>query len=175
LAIAFGSLLQPFILMMPVFARDVLHVGAFEYGLLMAALGVGAALGALVVAGLQEKRRGLWLVGASTAFAVTLALFVLSRSFPLSAGLLALVGLSQLAQHTLTSSLLQLNSGEQYRGRVISLYMLLKDGMPRVGSLWVGAAMDYASITGTALISTALAMLYTLCVLGRARMIRSLS
>src|SRR5882672_8333101 len=81
----------PFLVLMPVVARDVLHAGAAGYGALTAGVGLGALLGALGVAVLSGRiRKGWTLVLGGSSFGVALALFASSRSFTLSLVLLAL-------------------------------------------------------------------------------------
>src|SRR6185437_13111428 len=82
----------PYITMMPVFARDVLHRGAGGYGALTSSVGIGAVLGALGVA-LRSSRiraRGRLMLMGGTAFGILLILFAGSRSLGLSMVLLGL-------------------------------------------------------------------------------------
>lgn len=129
----------PYITLMPVFARDVLQVGPQGLGFLMTGVGVGAIGGALVVAGMRTGHRGNWLVLANIIGPLFLVLFSLSSSFPLSLLLVLLIGASNAVRQTLANSLIQLNSSEEYHGRVMSLFNLLFNGMSRLGALGVGA------------------------------------
>jgi predicted MFS family arabinose efflux permease len=123
---------------MPAFAGDVLGVGADGLGWLLTIVGVGAIGGALVTANIRAGLRGRWLIAGNLLGPVFLVLFSLSRSLALSLVLVFLVGAGNAIRNTLASSLLQLNTREQYHGRVMSVYNLLFNGMSRVGALAIG-------------------------------------
>ncbi|MFZ2419753.1 MAG: MFS transporter [Anaerolineae bacterium] len=144
----------------PVFARDVLHVDATGLGLLMAAVGVGAVGGGLLAAGYQGTRRLAWLIGASLVFGLGQIAFALSSAFALSALLLAVGGAAFVVSQSLTNSLLQLHTPGELRGRVLSFYALLSIGSGRLGGLLIGAG---ASVWSAPL---ALAVGAALCLLG---------
>ena len=144
----------------PVFARDVLHVDATGLGLLMAAVGVGAVVGGLLAAGYQGTRRLAWLIGASLVFGLGQIAFALSSAFALSALLLAVGGAAFVVSQSLTNSLLQLHTPGELRGRVLSFYALLSIGSGRLGGLLIGAG---ASVWSAPL---ALAGGAALCLLG---------
>jgi len=129
----------PFLLLMPVFARDVLRVGARGYGALSAAVGLGAVGGALAVAVLGQRiRKGRTLVVAGTTFGLLLVLFASSRAFPLSVGLLALVGASMIVNNALTNTLLQTLVPDHLRGRVMGFYSFMFVGMAPLGAFQAG-------------------------------------
>jgi MFS family permease len=167
IAVVFGFLVQPFIIMLPVFARDILQVGPDTYGLLMGAFGLGAAFGALGVASLREGHRGRWLVVISCAFPCFLVLYALSPWVLLSAGSLFLAGVSQMAQYTLGASLLQLNSADEFQGRAMSIFILLSNGFPRLGSVVAGAALERISFSSAATLASALSLMWIVYMLWR--------
>ncbi|MFZ1508949.1 MAG: MFS transporter [Anaerolineae bacterium] len=144
----------------PVFARDVLHVDATGLGLLMASVGVGAVVGGLLAAGYQGTRRLAWLIGASLVFGLGQIAFAFSSAFALSALLLAVGGAAFVVSQSLTNSLLQLHTPGELRGRVLSFYALLSIGSGRLGGLLIGAG---ASVWSAPL---ALAVGAALCLLG---------
>src|SRR5256886_4755649 len=81
LVAVFSVLGFPFIVLMPVIARDVLHTDARGYGLLMAAVGIGAMLGALGLAVQGPRvRKGVVLLAGGAAFGVLLVLFAAVRT-----------------------------------------------------------------------------------------------
>jgi hypothetical protein len=149
-------LAQPYVILMPVWARDVLQTGARGYGLLMSAVGAGAACGALIASGIQPGRRGRWLIGSTLAFPVFLILASALRWLPIDAGLFLLAGASQFIQLVLTSSLLQLATRSELHGRVASLYALLSNGLARLGGVQAGLIASRwsvpAAVTGGALL-----------------------
>lgn len=138
LLVASCLLAQPYVILMPVWARDVLQTDARGYGLLMSAVGAGAACGALLAASIPPGQRGRWLIGSGLVFCAFLILATVSHWLPLSAGLLLLAGTGQSVQLVLTSSLLQLVTRSDLHGRVASLYALLNNGLTRLGGVQAG-------------------------------------
>jgi MFS family permease len=129
----------PFLLLMPVFARDVLRVGARGYGVLSAAVGLGAVGGALGVAVLAQRiRKGQTLVVAGTTFGLLLMVFASSQLFPLSLALLALVGAAMIVNNALTNTLLQTLVPDHLRGRVMGFYSFMFVGMAPLGAFQAG-------------------------------------
>ncbi|HEV2147082.1 MAG TPA: MFS transporter, partial [Longimicrobiaceae bacterium] len=130
----------PYAMLLPVFARDVLHVGAQGLGWLLAASGAGALAGGItlsVVAG--RVRRGPLVLGASFAFALAVGAFAFSRAFPLSLLLLAAAGFCMILNNSSVNALLQSLVPNRLRGRVMSVYVFMFLGMTPVGSLQAGA------------------------------------
>jgi len=129
----------PVLVMMPVFARDVLHTGAGGYGALMAAVGAGAMLGALALALLSERvPKGRTLLAGGAAFSVLLGLFALSPWLSVSLGLLALTGCAMIVTTALTNTLLQTLVPDQLRGRVMGFYAFMFVGMAPLGAFQAG-------------------------------------
>jgi len=136
----------PYIILMPVFARDVLEAGPEGLGFLMTAVGIGAISGALLVANVRAGRRGKWLMVGNILGPAFLVMFCLSQSFVVSLALVALVGASNAVRQTLANSLIQLGVAEKYRGRVMSIFNLLFNGMSRVGAMGVGGVAELTSV-----------------------------
>ena len=86
--------------------------------------GAGALVGSITLASLPNKRRGVMLVVGSLILGVALVGFAFSTSFPLSLALMVFVGLGQTVGFTLASALLMYYVDEEYRGRVMSIYMM---------------------------------------------------
>ena len=139
-------LILPFISLMPATARDSLQVGADGLGFLLTAVGVGAILGALLVANLRAGIRGKWLLVANFISPVFLLLFALSRLYWASLLLVILIGASNAIRFTLANSLTQLNTSDEYHGRVMSVFNLLFSGMSRVGALAIGGLAEVITI-----------------------------
>ncbi len=136
-AVSFAGL--PYSVLMPVFARDVLHGGARSLGFLMGAAGLGALAGALIVASRSGVNGlGRWVAVAAATFGVALMLFSLSRTFWLSMFLLVFVGGGVMMQLTASNTLLQAMSPDALRGRVIAVYSMMFMGMAPLGSLGAG-------------------------------------
>lgn len=131
----------PFLVMMPVFARDVLHVQAGGYGALTAAVGAGAMLGALAIA-VNSRRltgRGRLMVTGGTSFGVLIVLFALSRVFAVSLGLLALAGCAMIVNNALTNTMIQTIVPDHLRGRLMGFYSFVFVGLSPLGAFQAGA------------------------------------
>jgi MFS family permease len=146
----------PYVMLLPVFARDVLRVGAPGLGSLLAATGTGAlAAGVALASGRLRMRRGRLILGAVTAYALVLIAFALSTSYPASLVLLTLAGFTMILNNASVNALLQSRTPDRLRGRVMSVYVFMFIGMSPLGSLqagalarWIGA--PYALAAGAA-------------------------
>jgi MFS family permease len=131
---------MPYTVLMPVFARDILHGGPQTMGFLMAAVGVGALVGALYLAG-RGSVRGLGKMVPLSAgvFGVGLVMFSLSREFWLSVVLMLVTGLGMMVQFASSNTVLQTVADDAKRGRVMSMYTMAFRGMVPFGSLMAGS------------------------------------
>ena len=133
----------PYLVMMPVFARDVLHRGAAGYGVMMTSVGIGALVGALGVALLGRYiRKGPTLIGAGCAFGVLLVAFALSKVYLLSVALLALSGGTMIVNNALANTTIQTIVPDELRGRVMGFYAFVFIGLAPLGSLEVGTLAE---------------------------------
>jgi MFS family permease len=134
----------PFTVLMPIFADRILGGGAWGYGALMGAVGVGAMFGALVIA-MRQQLRGLGNVVAYCAIGlgVSLILFSASRWYWTSWVILVFTGFTMMMQFTSTNTLIQAMVPDQLRGRVMSLYSMMFLGMMPLGSLLAGAIAEH--------------------------------
>jgi len=132
-----------YLVLMPVFARDVLAIGAPGLGLLNASLGVGALTGALLVAVTRPGGGSgrLMLLGLGSA-SIALIVFGLSTWLPVSCLALAALGGSQVAYYATTNTLIQILVSPRLRGRVLSLYILTSLGVIPFGNLVAGAVAE---------------------------------
>lgn len=132
-------LAQPYIQMMPVFARDVLDAGSAGLGLLMAANGAGALVGVLLYGayGHRIRQQGLFQIATAAGFGVLLAMFAVSPWFSLSLLLVALTGAVSSVYMAANNTIIQLTVDDAYRGRVMSVYMMTWGMMP-FGTLPMG-------------------------------------
>jgi MFS family permease len=157
--------------LMPAFARDVLHLGASGYGLLMAGSGVGALLGALTVASaghiLPTRTMAL---GGVWIFSAALALFAFNKDLYLGVLLLALVGFGIVLYFSTSNTVLQSIVPDEMRGRVMGIWALIFGGMIPLGSLEAGLLADFIGTPATMAIGAlvcALAAFVTLYVIRR--------
>jgi len=155
-------LVMPVNSLMPIFARDVLHIGPAGLGFLLSAMGGGALLGTLLIATLGNVgRKGLVVFLGLTMMGVGLLLFGLSRWLPLSIPLLIIVGVGQMTFMTSNNTLLQMAVPEGYRGRVMSIYSL-DQGLLPLGSLVAGILANYITAPWTVVAMGASLLLLTI-------------
>ncbi len=135
LVLLFG---ENFNVALPLFATDVLHVGAPGFGFLSAALGIGSIISALWLAwsNLQPTIQRV-LIGA-LVFGVLEAIFAVSHLYWLSLVLIASIGVAETVFGNMAITMLQTVAPDHLRGRVISVYILFFTGSLPLGSLLTG-------------------------------------
>lgn len=153
----------PLVTFLPVMARDVLHLGADAYSTLLSISGLGSVTGALIVASMsniRSKGRAALLI-LTLLGGITIA-FSASKIFWVSCVILFLGGAALISVFTLVASLVQLQTTDEMRGRVMSVYnVAFRGGMP-FGNLTSGRLMELhgapfiLAINGTLLIALAL-------------------
>jgi MFS family permease len=176
LVVTFASLLLiPFSTLLPVFARDILVVGAKGQGLLLTSMGVGALLSSVLVASLGDRMpRGIVMIGGVGIYGVLVVIFSASSSFVLSIAVMAMIGLCHVTSHALVQTVIQAYSPPEFRGRTMAIFhmtqvvlvvgaMLIGALSTLVGARWAAASM---SILGT------LTMIAIYVLMPRAREIR---
>lgn len=133
-----------YLILMPVFARDILQVGSQGFGFLQSAGGAGALAGTLSVAYFSQHRgKTLQALSGGIIFGMLLVVFAFSQSYPLSLGLAFLLGFTSQAYMTIINTTLQLNLPEELRGRVMGIFGLTWDLMP-VGGMISGTVAELA-------------------------------
>jgi len=139
LAFCMTALAIPMIIFLPVFARDVFQRGPTTFTVLLACSGTGSVTGALFVAWMGNVRnKGRFAIIMLVILGAGISVFALSRSLVLSCLMLFLSGAALIAVFTMVSSLVQLMTSNEMRGRVMSVYnVAFRGGMP-FGSLATG-------------------------------------
>ncbi len=134
---------MPYVVLMPIFADQILHGGARGLGILMGATGVGALLGALTLA-FREGVKGLgrWVAWCCAGFGASLVVFALSRTFWVSVVLLLPVGYCMMLQMACSNTLIQVMVPDALRGRIMAVYSMMFMGMAPIGALFGGALAD---------------------------------
>ncbi len=167
--------IAPIMTLLPVFARDLLQVGATGQGLLLTAMGVGALCSAVLIASLGDRLpRGILMLGGVMLYGVVVVVFSASFWFELSMVLMGIIGLCHVASHALVQTVIQANSPSEFRGRTSAIFhmnrVVLMAGSMLIGALSVLMGARWA----VALMSTtgALTMIAICIVLPRARHIR---
>jgi MFS family permease len=140
----FAVLLGGATALLPVFARDVLHVGAEGYGFLRAAPAVGAAAVALVLAGRPIRRKAgpIMFTGVAIFGAATIV-FGLSKSFALSLGALAVLGGADMLSVYVRQTLIQIVTPDPMRGRVAAVSYLFIGASNELGEFESGVTARF--------------------------------
>ena len=134
---------NPIFQLTPVFATKVFHVGASRYGLLTAALGGGAVLGAVALGSAGNIRRRSRLVRfALLGYSLTLVGFGIAPNFWLAVVAIAMLGTLFLWVVATLNTSVQLLVAEEMRGRVLALYIMVFTASYPLGSLVQGAIAD---------------------------------
>jgi MFS family permease len=139
--------------LMPIFATDVLHVGAEGLGFLLAAPSAGAVLTALALSAYGHVRRQGWVVLWSVAaYGVAWMVFGLSHTFWLSLLALAGTGAADTVSMIMRQTIRQLITPDELRGRMTSVNMIFFMGGPQVGEFESGMIARFASAPWAAII-----------------------
>ena len=126
-------------LLLPIFARDILQVGAHGYGLLAAAPAIGSVITAFFMARIGKfKREGRIVVSSVAVYGVATAAFGVSRVFWISLLMLALTGAADTVSTVLRQTIRQLVTPNHLRGRMTSINMMFFMGGPQLGELEAG-------------------------------------
>jgi MFS family permease len=135
----FASLfIVPFVTLLPVFARDILGVGATGQGFLLTTMGVGALGSAVMIATVGDRMpRGLFMLGGVALYGASVVAFAASPWFKLSMVLMLIVGFTNVCSHALVQTVIQTYSPAEFRGRAIALFHMSQVVMT-VGSMFIG-------------------------------------
>ncbi len=165
---AFLSLLGlPFIVLMPVYARDLIKVGASGLGYLMAGAGLGAVISALILAARskEEQRRGGSILASASLFSLALILLARAHTFWWAFFLLVVLGATMVGALTLTNMTLQMSSPPELRGRIMSVFFLAMSGLLPFGSLQAGAVAQSLGTRFALTLAGAICLIYFLTLL----------
>ena len=132
LAFCMTALSMPMRTYIPVFVKDIFHRGPETYGNLLSLMGIGSIVGSLTVAGMGNiKHKGRFAITMLMCLGAAIAAFSLSRLLPFSYAMLVVVGASMMAVFATVTSLVQLITTNEMRGRVMSVYnCAFRGGMP---------------------------------------------
>jgi MFS family permease len=144
---------MPYAVLMPVFAKEILHGGPNTLGFLMAAAGTGALVGAIYLAS-RKSVRGLGRIVAIAAsiFGIGLIAFSFSRQLALSLILMMFTGFGMIVEMASSNTILQTITDDNKRGRVMSFYVMAFAGMAPFGSLLAGSMASKIGAPNTLLI-----------------------
>lgn len=152
-----------YLTLLPVFAQDVLDIGAKGFGLLLSAQGIGALVAALSLAFKGDNLpKGKMLVGSRVLLGFALLLLSFSRQTSVSVIALIFAGFGFISKLALTNTLIQLIVPDGLRGRVLSSYTWAMGGFFPIGSLLIGYLGDLLGATTAVLLSAISSLLLTI-------------
>jgi MFS family permease len=131
--------------LLPIFAQDILHVGARGYGWLFAAPAVGAMITGVALVPLVDhiRRRGLSIIWSVLGHGAATVVFGISRSFWLTFACLAAVGATDTVSTVLRNIIRQLETPDRLRGRMTGINMVFFMGGPQLGELEAGLVANW--------------------------------
>jgi MFS family permease len=145
-----------YIVLMPVFAKNILHGGPGTLGLLMSAGGIGAIIATVFLASRENMiKLGRVIPVSAMIFAAALVLFSFSKSLWLSMALLAVSGFGFMVHMAATNTILQTIVEDDKRGRAMSFYAMAFMGVAPFGSLLAGSLANLVGVTSAIVIGGA--------------------
>ncbi len=140
--------------LMPIFAKDILHGGPHTLGFLMAASGIGALTGAVYLASRQTiLGLGRFIAYASAIFGMGIIAFSLSKILIVSLFMMFITGFGMIVQMASSNTILQSIVEEDKRGRLMSIYATAIIGMAPIGNLFAGALASRIGAPNTLIVS----------------------
>jgi MFS family permease len=137
-------------ILMPIFADRIFHSGAHGMGILLGINGAGALSGALVLAARQGlKGLSRWVAIAALVFVGGIVAFAFASQFWIAAVFLYVVGFATMIQFGSTNTLIQMMSPDRLRGRAISAYSMMNNGMTPIGSMAAGFVAERIGVRMT--------------------------
>jgi len=149
-ALVMGIFAYNYSVLLPVFVKNILHQEATIYGVLMAALGAGSIVGALTISGKNRPgpRMNIMII-SSAVVGVLYILHGFTSQYIAIMFLLAGIGAFSIYFSTTVNTILQVNSRNEYRGRVMSVYSLVFSGATPIGSIFTGIAISRSGVAET--------------------------
>ena len=174
LAIALSTtiLAQPFRFIMPIFVVDIYELKADSMGLLVSVMGLGALLGSIYIASVGNRMRGAILLISSYVSGLSLLLVAAVPVYLFAAVIMLPLGLGDAGRRSINQALIMEEADEEYRGRVMSIYMLNWGLMP-LGVLPAGFMSDWLGVQGSIAILASLLIIFTIWVTFRYPRVRS--
>jgi MFS family permease len=157
-------LVYAYVQYIPVFADEVLGVGSVGFGFLASAVGYGSIIGALIAANLtQIKKRGQILVWTTFVYMTLVTIFAVSNVYALSFTVLVIAGIANSIYLMFNQVMIQLTVDDEYRGRVMSLYVMT-NGVTPFSALLMGVLIDLFGAQVTVACFTGLAAVIVLAI-----------
>jgi len=159
---------MPYMMMLPGVVEDVLQRGEFEQGILVSVSGMGAIFGSLLVASIPEKNRGRLLVWVAVALAINLIAFASSTNYYVTLPIMLTLGIVSAMRLSLGQVLVQVYAKPEYRGRVVSVWMMQYSIMS-LGTFAVGMLAEFVGVQRAigGMAATLLAVMLIVAAVGR--------
>jgi len=155
----------PRIQLMPIFAIDILKVGARGQGILLSVSAFGALGASLVYASLLPKKRTIIMLVAGLILGLAVTVFAFSTSYPLSIGMMVFIGIGQTGHITMGTILLQTLSDKEYVGRVMSI-ILMCGSIANLGTFFVSIITQFVGAQiAVGSLGILLALVATICLI----------
>jgi predicted MFS family arabinose efflux permease len=159
-----STFVMNFNVLIPVFAQQNLSQNATGFGFLMTCMGIGSFIGAMTLAARSKAGPKLkYLVGGALGMSFFMTLLGFEKSYELACITLFVIGFCSIIFTALVNSTIQLNSADNMRGRVMSVYSLVFGGVTPIGSLFAGNISEYAGAPGCMIISGIIGIIATSC------------
>lgn len=154
----------PYTTMLPLFSRDLLHLGPEGFGMLLSVSSIGAIVGTTWLSfGKEIKGAGKWLIYSIIGFGCSLLIFIGAESLFVAGAAMFFVGLTSQTYRTLSRITLQMHVPDRLRGRILSIALMDRGFIPLgamligaiatwVGALWAGGVMGLGCIVTTLVI-----------------------
>lgn len=155
-----GLFVLPYSTLTPVFAKDIFKGSASTLGVVDGVIGLGAFIGALFLASLKQGTNLTQVLAKNTfLFGIGLLLFSQTNNYPLALLFLLFGSFGMMSVRTITNTIVQVNVHNDFRGRVISIYLMVLTATVPIGSLLVGSVSHYIGVQTTVLIQALFAMI----------------
>lgn len=142
-----ATLFASALLLMPIFADEILGVGESRLGLLYSASAAGAVAGGLVLSALPVAHRpGRMVIGAVAIYGASIVVFGLAPSFPIALAALAASGVADTVSMTFRHTIRQLATPDALRGRVAAVHSVFAGGGPELGNFQIGITARFIGI-----------------------------
>jgi predicted MFS family arabinose efflux permease len=149
--------------LLPIFAKDILHVGPSGYGMLSSAPAVGGVLGTLIILFFGDiERKGQLALWSFLSYALTVAIFAVSTQMALSLVLLGLLGLANSLQAVMRQTSFHLLTPDPVRGRAFAVFNMFSQGANSVGAAEIGFTASLLGAPGALVFGGAISAVLTL-------------
>jgi len=161
-----STFVMNFNVLVPVYAQQNMNQNATGYGFLMTCMGIGSFIGAMTIAATSRSGpRFVYLVGGAFGMSLFQVVLGFEKSYELACFTLFAIGFCSIIFTALVNSTIQLNSADNMRGRVMSVYSLVFGGVTPIGSLYAGKLTELAGAPVCMMISGLIGVASVACIM----------